>query len=138
MLYFRFFISMCARHKSLSKLRLKIFHYFGCFVVSLGYHSVASKEQKKHLFYFILGLSPGYWKKCYFFPFNPGNDFSYYVSHRESKTTDLHFFFVSCQLTMPSPMPEYLNVHYICETASRLLFLSMHWARSIPSFQALG
>lgn len=39
---------------------------------------------------------------------------------------------------MPSPMPEYLNVHYICESASRLLFLSMHWARSIPSFQALG
>ena len=39
---------------------------------------------------------------------------------------------------MPSPMPEYLNVHYICESASRLLFLSMHWARSIPAFQALG
>ncbi|KTG01802.1 hypothetical protein cypCar_00020981 [Cyprinus carpio] len=41
-------------------------------------------------------------------------------------------------LTMPSPMPEYLNVHYICESASRLLFLSMHWARSIPAFLALG
>ncbi|XP_041130064.1 nuclear receptor subfamily 2 group C member 2 isoform X2 [Polyodon spathula] len=41
-------------------------------------------------------------------------------------------------LTMPTPMPEYLNVHYICESASRLLFLSMHWARSIPAFQALG
>nr|XP_045008596.1 nuclear receptor subfamily 2 group C member 1 isoform X2 [Jaculus jaculus] len=41
-------------------------------------------------------------------------------------------------LTMPSPMPEYLNVHYIGESASRLLFLSMHWAFSIPSFQALG
>ncbi|XP_023415559.1 nuclear receptor subfamily 2 group C member 1 isoform X2 [Loxodonta africana] len=41
-------------------------------------------------------------------------------------------------LTMPSPMPEYLNVHYIGESASRLLFLSMHWALSIPSFQALG
>ncbi|KAI2528417.1 NR2C2 isoform 11, partial [Pan troglodytes] len=25
-----------------------------------------------------------------------------------------------------------------CESASRLLFLSMHWARSIPAFQALG
>ncbi|XP_075065511.1 nuclear receptor subfamily 2 group C member 1 [Mixophyes fleayi] len=45
---------------------------------------------------------------------------------------------ISFRLTMPSPMPEYLNVHYICESASRLLFLSMHWARSIPSFQALG
>lgn len=45
---------------------------------------------------------------------------------------------VTFKLTMPSPMPEYLNVHYICESASRLLFLSMHWARSIPAFQALG
>ncbi|XP_008071283.1 nuclear receptor subfamily 2 group C member 1 isoform X2 [Carlito syrichta] len=41
-------------------------------------------------------------------------------------------------LAMPSPMPEDLNVHYIGESASRLLFLSMHWALSIPSFQALG
>ncbi|XP_028669223.1 nuclear receptor subfamily 2 group C member 1 isoform X1 [Erpetoichthys calabaricus] len=49
--------------------------------------------------------------------------------------TDIH---VAFKLTMPSPMPEYLNVHYICESASRLLFLSMHWARSIPAFQALG
>ncbi|KAK6307724.1 hypothetical protein J4Q44_G00209950 [Coregonus suidteri] len=49
--------------------------------------------------------------------------------------TDTH---VSFKLTMPSPMPEYLNVHYICESASRLLFLSMHWARSIPAFSTLG
>ncbi|XP_068453982.1 nuclear receptor subfamily 2 group C member 2 isoform X2 [Clinocottus analis] len=49
--------------------------------------------------------------------------------------TDSH---VAFKLTMPSPMPEYLNVHYICESASRLLFLSMHWARSIPAFSALG
>ncbi|XP_063303165.1 nuclear receptor subfamily 2 group C member 1 [Pelobates fuscus] len=49
--------------------------------------------------------------------------------------SDSHIAF---RLTMPTPMPEYLNVHYICESASRLLFLSMHWARSIPSFQALG
>ncbi|XP_061635163.1 nuclear receptor subfamily 2 group C member 2 isoform X2 [Phyllopteryx taeniolatus] len=49
--------------------------------------------------------------------------------------TDGH---VNFKLTMPSPMPEYLNVHYICESASRLLFLSMHWARSIPAFLALG
>ncbi|XP_026781577.2 nuclear receptor subfamily 2 group C member 2 [Pangasianodon hypophthalmus] len=49
--------------------------------------------------------------------------------------TDTH---VNFKLTMPSPMPEYLNVHYICESASRLLFLSMHWARSIPAFLALG
>ncbi|KAJ0036652.1 hypothetical protein NQD34_005329 [Periophthalmus magnuspinnatus] len=49
--------------------------------------------------------------------------------------TDNH---VGFKLTMPSPMPDYLNVHYICESASRLLFLSMHWARSIPAFSALG
>ncbi|XP_047234396.1 nuclear receptor subfamily 2 group C member 2 isoform X2 [Girardinichthys multiradiatus] len=49
--------------------------------------------------------------------------------------TDSH---VGFKLTMPSPMPEFLNVHYICESASRLLFLSMHWARSIPAFSALG
>lgn len=49
--------------------------------------------------------------------------------------TDTH---ISFKLTMPSPMPEYLNVHYICESASRLLFLSMHWAHSIPAFLALG
>ncbi|XP_073429323.1 nuclear receptor subfamily 2 group C member 1 isoform X3 [Dendrobates tinctorius] len=49
--------------------------------------------------------------------------------------SDSHIAF---KLTMPSPMPEYLNVHYICESASRLLFLSIHWARSIPSFHALG
>ncbi|XP_065937976.1 orphan steroid hormone receptor 2 isoform X2 [Magallana gigas] len=41
-------------------------------------------------------------------------------------------------LTTPSPMPAYLNVHYICETASRLLFLSMHWTRSIPAFHVLS
>uniref|UniRef100_A0A7N8XUP7 Nuclear receptor subfamily 2 group C member 1 n=1 Tax=Mastacembelus armatus TaxID=205130 RepID=A0A7N8XUP7_9TELE len=42
------------------------------------------------------------------------------------------------KLMMPLPVPEYLNVNYICESASRLLFLSMHWARSIPAFQSLG
>ncbi|XP_066561087.1 nuclear receptor subfamily 2 group C member 1 isoform X1 [Amia ocellicauda] len=49
--------------------------------------------------------------------------------------SDIH---VAFKLTMPLPMPEYLNVNYICESASRLLFLSMHWVRSIPAFQALG
>jgi len=48
--------------------------------------------------------------------------------------TDTNFVF---SLTMPSPMPAYLTVHYICETASRLLFLSIHWARNIPAFQLL-
>ncbi|XP_068595066.1 nuclear receptor subfamily 2 group C member 1 [Brachionichthys hirsutus] len=49
--------------------------------------------------------------------------------------SDGHFHF---KLMMPLPVPEYLNVNYICESASRLLFLSMHWARSIPAFQTLG
>ncbi|XP_017261057.1 nuclear receptor subfamily 2 group C member 1 [Kryptolebias marmoratus] len=42
------------------------------------------------------------------------------------------------KLMMPLPVPEFLNVNYICESASRLLFLSMHWARSIPAFQTLS
>ena len=42
------------------------------------------------------------------------------------------------KLTTPSPMPQFLNVHYICESASRLLFLSMHWSRNIQAFQLLG
>lgn len=45
---------------------------------------------------------------------------------------------VPFNLTAPSPMPAYLNVHYICESASRLLFLSVHWARNIPTFQCLN
>ncbi|XP_015523308.1 orphan steroid hormone receptor 2 isoform X1 [Neodiprion pinetum] len=41
------------------------------------------------------------------------------------------------ELKAPSPAPAYLSVHYICESAARLLFLSVHWARGIPAFQAL-
>ena len=41
------------------------------------------------------------------------------------------------KLATPTPMPSYLNVHFICETASRLLFLSVHWVRSIPAFSLL-
>ena len=44
---------------------------------------------------------------------------------------------VHFRLATPSPLPAYLNVHFICETASRLLFLSVHWVRSIPAFSAL-
>merc|ERR1719273_1804721 len=42
------------------------------------------------------------------------------------------------RLATPTPMPTYLNVHFICETASRLLFLSVHWVRSIPAFSLLS
>lgn len=41
-------------------------------------------------------------------------------------------------LQTPDPVPPYLNMHYICESGSRLLFLSVHWARSIPAFQLLS
>ena len=40
-------------------------------------------------------------------------------------------------LATPTPMPSHLNIHFICETASRLLFLSVHWVRSIPVFAQL-
>jgi len=42
-------------------------------------------------------------------------------------------------LVSPGPPPSngLLNVQYVCETASRLLFFSIHWARSLPAFQAL-
>ncbi|GFR72906.1 nuclear receptor subfamily 2 group C member 2 [Elysia marginata] len=49
--------------------------------------------------------------------------------------TEANFAFT---LTTPSPMPTYLNIHYICESASRLLFLSMHWTRSVSAFQELN
>ena len=41
------------------------------------------------------------------------------------------------ELRAPSPAPAYLSIHYICESAARLLFLSVHWARGIPAFQTL-
>ncbi|XP_054709498.1 orphan steroid hormone receptor 2-like isoform X2 [Uloborus diversus] len=44
---------------------------------------------------------------------------------------------VAFHLTTPNPGSSYLNVHYICESGSRLLFLSVHWARSISAFQLL-
>ncbi len=37
------------------------------------------------------------------------------------------------ELPVPLPMPPVLNMQYICETASRLLFLSVHWLKSISA-----
>lgn len=45
---------------------------------------------------------------------------------------------VAFNLQIPGTVPSYLNIHYICETGSRLLFLSVHWAKSIPAFQILS
>lgn len=67
MFYFRFFISRCSRHKSLSKLRLKIVYYFACFVVSLGYHSEASKGAKKAFVLFYFGIISWLLKKMLLF-----------------------------------------------------------------------
>lgn len=44
---------------------------------------------------------------------------------------------ISFNLQIPGPVPPYLNIHYICESGSRLLFLSVHWAKNISAFQYL-
>lgn len=38
----------------------------------------------------------------------------------------------------PSPKYAYLNLHFICESASRILFLSINWIQRIPVFQRLS
>lgn len=48
--------------------------------------------------------------------------------------TDANYDF---SLATPSPMPSHLNVHYICETASRLLFLTLHWTKKLSAFEML-
>lgn len=42
---------------------------------------------------------------------------------------------VCFQIQSPSPTPPYIDVHYIYESASRLLFLSVHWVRNLSAFQ---
>ena len=36
-----------------------------------------------------------------------------------------------------SASPTYLNIRFICEAASRLLFHSIHWAKELPVFSSL-
>jgi hypothetical protein len=36
-----------------------------------------------------------------------------------------------------SAAPTYLNIRFICEAASRLLFHSIHWAKELPVFSSL-
>lgn len=45
---------------------------------------------------------------------------------------------ISFSLQSPGPVPAYLNLHYICESGARLLFLTIQWVRSIPAFQCLS
>ena len=47
-------------------------------------------------------------------------------------TTDLAVFVLP-----KSEAPSYLNIRFICEAASRLLFHSIHWAKQLPVFSTL-
>jgi hypothetical protein len=40
-------------------------------------------------------------------------------------------------LQIPSPMLAAPSIHFVCEAASRLLFKTVHWTRSIPAFSLL-
>lgn len=39
-------------------------------------------------------------------------------------------------LHTPPTVPAYLNLYYVCECGSRLLFLSVHWVKQIAAFRA--
>lgn len=45
---------------------------------------------------------------------------------------------INFSLQSPGPVPPYLNIHYVCESGSRLLFLCVHWSRNLPAFQYLS
>jgi len=40
-------------------------------------------------------------------------------------------------LSVPSPLMDAPTIHFVCETASRLLFQTLHWTKSIPAFNLL-
>lgn len=44
---------------------------------------------------------------------------------------------VSFTLSPPLPVMPEMTPQFVCETASRLLFLSVHWARRLPVFRSL-
>lgn len=48
---------------------------------------------------------------------------------------EAHFVF---NWTPPAQPSSFMTLQYICEFASRLLFLSVHWAQSISAFQKLS
>lgn len=41
-------------------------------------------------------------------------------------------------LQAPALVTSYLNAHYVCETGSRLLFLTVYWLNKIPAFTSLN
>lgn len=40
-------------------------------------------------------------------------------------------------LSVPSPLVDSPTIHFVCETASRLLFQTLHWTKSIQAFNLL-
>jgi len=46
----------------------------------------------------------------------------------------LVYFNLSCPALPPSP----LNIQFVCESASRILFHSVHWARKVPVFKDMS
>lgn len=42
---------------------------------------------------------------------------------------------ISFNLQTPPLVPNYLNYHYVCESGSRLLFLSIYWIKKVPAFK---
>jgi len=52
----------------------------------------------------------------------------------ESLDPCLVYFHLSCPALPPSP----LNIQFVCESASRILFHSIHWARKVPVFMDMS
>merc|ERR1719347_1349921 len=46
----------------------------------------------------------------------------------------LVYFHLSCPALPQSP----LNIQFVCESASRILFLSVHWAKKVPVFKEMS
>lgn len=44
---------------------------------------------------------------------------------------------IAFNLQPPSTVPNYLNFHYICESGSRILFLSIFWIKKFRCFRLL-
>lgn len=42
---------------------------------------------------------------------------------------------ITFNLQTPPIVPNYLNYHYVCESGSRLLFLSVYWIKKVPAFK---
>uniref|UniRef100_A0A182K646 NR LBD domain-containing protein n=1 Tax=Anopheles christyi TaxID=43041 RepID=A0A182K646_9DIPT len=45
---------------------------------------------------------------------------------------------INFDIQVPNVLPNYLSVHYVCETGSRLLFATVHWMKKNHVFQMLG